>query len=135
GLDLTDAQRSQAQTIFTQARLDAQTQIRAARDQIHGALTADQLTIVDGLVSAEAAQRPWDQMPIDYVNLPSGLTDSLAFTADQASTIDSTTVALHATLQVSRDQTRTDFRTILTADQLKLILERQVFRLAAPAPQ
>lgn len=131
-LDLTDEQRTQAQELFTQSRTDAQALITAGRDDVQAALSADQLAAIDEISTTGGG---WGFVPVRHgaAKLPAGLTDTLAFTEEQTTSILSTVDTLRTALDANRTQAHDDFRAILTADQLATLDTRAIVRLAAGA--
>lgn len=121
-IELTDDQRTQAETIFSQLRADTDAAIGDARDELRALLTDAQLTTLDALDSPDRGHWHWG-------GLPDGLADSLALTAEQSASIDERAEALRATLKDLREAARADFQAILTTDQLDQMTEWDVVRL------
>ncbi len=147
-LGLTDNQLSQAEDIFTGARTDIEALRSAAHDEIAALLTEDQAVTFDELHpgprqhiagnssdnSSSSGQADFalaggdfgiggcgliggDGAP-DAATILSFLSDALNLTADQQTAIQPILENLITAVSARRDQAQTDFRAILTADQI-----------------
>ena len=150
-LQLTDAQRQQAQDIFQRLHDDIATLRQNAEDQIKALLTADQLAKLDELQSQLPAQggphggrmgpppmagrdnpRPPDPnqdpnaAPGPGADVFTRLADELQLTADQQAAIEPIHTDLQAAVKARHQQARDEFRAILTSDQLTILDQIEV---------
>ncbi|HEY3245350.1 MAG TPA: hypothetical protein VGM03_18570, partial [Phycisphaerae bacterium] len=133
-LQLTDEQQTQADAIFSQLRTDSQTLISTARDQVRSTLTADQLAVLDAIDTSAAPADQGRHGP-PHPPLPAGLTESLALTDEQATTIDGVAQTLRTALTAHRTQADADFRAILTPDQIAQLDQFGPGRPFGPPPR
>jgi len=113
-LQLTDAQQDQADGVFDQLRSTMKQAFRDARDQIRGLLTDDQRAKLDDLRANFTPGVP----PLFF---PGGdsIDSALGLTDDQKTQIQSILDALGEQMKTARETAQSDFRAILTPDQLQ----------------
>jgi Spy/CpxP family protein refolding chaperone len=128
-LDLTDEQRQQARDIRLQMREDVKALRDAARDEIHGLLTEEQLAELEEL----RADRPrfggrhrggHGPGPHRFVGPPADRQrpiDTLDLTEEQQIAIDAIRAKLHEDVQALHDAAREAFRAILTPEQIDIL--------------
>lgn len=145
-LDLTDDQQSQAEEIFSAARTDIEALRTAAHDEIAALLTDDQAAEFDNLHGAGGphALRTNGDSAADHASFALGggyfgiggcgliggdgapdaaavldsLTTALDLTAEQQAAIQPILEDVIAAVAARREQAQTDFRAILTEEQI-----------------
>ncbi len=146
-LQLTDAQRQQAQDIFQRLHDDITTLRQNAEDQIKALLTADQLAKLAELhtqlprggpgfghmgpppMAAGHNPPPLDPnqdpnaAPVPGLGAFTALADELQLTSDQQAAIEQIHTDLQAAVKARHQLARDEFRAILTADQLATLDE------------
>lgn len=115
GLDLTEDQQTQAQSIFDTMRTDVIALQDAARAEIEALLTADQLDKLNGFDSGYG--QPHGLRLFDHRFDASRLAEFLALSEEQQASAQAILDTLEANVDARRTQARDEFRAILTADQ------------------
>lgn len=116
-LDLTDEQKSEAQAIFDAMRADVMALQDAARAEIDAVLTQEQLAQLEALRGGEHHGYRLFGPGIQHVAEKLDLTDA------QQAQIESILETLRTDVEARREQARTDFRAILTDEQLAALDE------------
>ncbi|TWT40577.1 LTXXQ motif protein [Phycisphaerae bacterium RAS1] len=127
-LDLTDEQADQAQTIFDAMRTDVTSLQDAARDAIDAVLTDEQLAQLDELRSNAGGEHHGHRVFGPGIDR---LAEKLELTEEQQTQIETLLDTLKTDVQTRREQARTEFRAILTDEQLAALDE---FEAAHPRP-
>jgi len=136
-LNLTDAQRQQAQQLFEQAHADIRALRQAAHEKILAVLTPDQQAALSqvGSVNAgtiAAGSAPAGGQPTSWFQY---LAEQLQLTSDQVTQIDQIRTDLRTAVQNRHQQARDDFRALLTPDQQQKLDELEaILGVASSAP-